>query len=433
MQNDTQWLQKLQIFINKKLMPITKDQKERNQFLTPDSMAIWAKAFTHETYDPSFNYEELEFQGDAILKSVFPEYLMTRFPHLSKDGYTDLNSKYMGAVQHFTLSQKMGFAPFIRVRGLDYPIQNIQADLLESFFGALNAIANNIVKGLGYIYSYNMIAYLFEDIYIDGSKSNKGSEKTQVQQIFTRFDLPKPNEKTYEPSKNEYNVSILLNPNINNQTILEISKSSDVSRSKSEHDAYSEAIKKLSEMGIITVKHTVTENFRSGSSNMITFSVELLPEHIKFLNEYSVNVTNKTIGSASAQTKKEAEAKAYTNALDTLTSYGITSDWAEKAKLEKDLSDPIISGAAEIRNSRNKNYADLAKERAKNEGFDSLKFAIPRKTVTPSGAVVQLLGITKNGYKRLLCYIHTTDRSNSYQIAKATIVKNYATRTDCLN
>ena len=36
---------------------------------------VWIRAFTSETYDPTFNYEDLEYVGDRILKVVFIKYL----------------------------------------------------------------------------------------------------------------------------------------------------------------------------------------------------------------------------------------------------------------------------------------------------------------------------------------------------------------------
>lgn len=351
MNNKTQiqWLQGLQSFLNTLLQPIIKDQRERYRFLDADAMKIWASAFTHETFSPSDNYEDLEFLGDAVLKSVFPEYLMERLPHLHKGEYTELNVYYMSKIKQAELARKMGLGNYIRVTGIERAILNLETDVFESFFGALNKISNMIKKRSGNSNCTDMIEYLFRDIEIDESKG-RGSAKTQVIQIFVRFDLPKPEE--------------IIN----------------------DFDKYH-----------------------------IKFSVVLLPAHTEFLRSYGVNINNRTIGYGQGATKAEAQFEAYTQAFDLLANLGITTEWAEEAKQIRDFTDPSVVS-----------YVPAANERLKREGFISMYFFIPRKTVTPKGAVVQLVGVRNDGQHEVLSYIYANDRENSYRTAKTQIVQQYA-------
>ncbi len=105
-----QWLHRLQLFIDRLLEPIIKDRKARNRYLDEKAMAIWMIAFTHETVSMTDNYEELEFLGDAILKAVFPKYLMQRFPNLKKGDYTELNTAYMSKMMQARLSRELGLS-----------------------------------------------------------------------------------------------------------------------------------------------------------------------------------------------------------------------------------------------------------------------------------------------------------------------------------
>ena len=191
------WLQKLQAFINALLTPIIKTQDERNQYIDSKAMKTWTTAFTHETFSPSDNNEDLEFQGDAILKAAFPKYLRARFPYLHKNYFTELNVFYMSKVEQGKLAIKMGLGDYLRVKGLDQVIFNLQTDLFEAFFGALDVVSDSIVQGLGFANCYNMIIHLFSTIDIDEA-NGKGSAKTQVQQIFKRFDLGNVKEITEE-------------------------------------------------------------------------------------------------------------------------------------------------------------------------------------------------------------------------------------------
>lgn len=345
----TQWLQRLQLFLNKLLEPIIPDQAQRNRYLEPRAMVIWARAFTHETVSPSDNYEDLEFLGDAMLKASFPKYLMRRLPHLHKGEYTELNVFYMSKLRQAELSRRLGFGEYILVTGIDRAILNLETDVFESFFGALDTISDMITPGLGFANCYNMIIHIFKDIEIDESKG-RGSAKTQVIQIFVRFDLPKPVEIADE-----------------------------------------------------------TDRFN------IKFSVRLQPEHIAFLRSYGVEIRDPLIGYGQAPTKADASSKAYAQALETLADHGITTEWAEEAKQARDFMDPSVAP-----------YVAAASARLQKEGFDTMYFFVPRKTVTPKGAIVQLVGVRPTGQHEVLTYTYATERENSYRAAKTLVVQQYA-------
>lgn len=344
-----QWLQRLQLFLDKLLTVLFPVKATRDKYLTPMMMVIWGIAFTHETVSPSDNYEDLEYLGDAMLKAVFPKYLMRKLPELHKGEYTELNVYYMSKIRQAELSRRLGFGEYIRVQGIDRAILNLETDVFESFFGALDTISDMLVHGLGFANCYKMIEYIFKDIVIDPA-NGRGSAKTQVIQMFVRFDLPKPQEYADETDK----------------------------------------------------YHT-------------TFTVSLPRENLEFLHSYTVDIDDPIIGYGQGATKKEAEYEAYTQALNLLASYGITTEWAEEAKQARDFMEPSVA-----------RYVPAAAQRLEREGFDKMYFFIPRKTVTPKGAIVQLVGIRPTGKHEVLSYTYATERENSYQAAKTLVVQQYA-------
>jgi dsRNA-specific ribonuclease len=345
-----QWLQSLQSFLNTLLMPILPKDEVRYKYLGPAQMSIWETAFTHETVSPSNNYEDLEYLGDMVLKYVFPKYMMARMPHLSKSEYTELNVAYMSKMYQARLAQEMGLPQYVRVQGLDRVILNIEADAFESFFGALDKVTDTVVMGLGVNNCYKMITHLFTGREIDESKG-RGSSKTQVIQMFVRFELPKPRD--------------------------------------------------------------VVEDDGNGRSTV--FKVELTDEHLEFLRKYGLNIRDRTIGYAVGATKKEAEVEAYNSALRKLASYGITTKWAEDARLNIDLSDPNVAP-----------YVPQARKRLAKEGFVRMYYFIPRKTVTATGAVVQLVGVRANGSQEVLVYVYAHDRTIGYRESKGHLMQTYA-------
>jgi dsRNA-specific ribonuclease len=408
-----QWLQRLQSFLNALLTPIIKDQSDRNRYIDANAMPIWASAFTHETWSPSDNYEDLEFLGDAVLKAVFPKYLMKRFPYLHKGEYTELNIAYMSKMMQAELARKMGLSEHIRVKGINRAILNLETDVFESFFGALDTISDNVMPGLGFSNCYNMIVHLFSTIEIDESKG-RGSAKTQVIQMFSRFDLPAPDEITDGKS-----VDVVINDNLLNLikskginiTNTNIGHGSHIKDTNARNMAYSQAIEALADYGLVTINEADVAT----ANGSIDFAVKLTPAHRTFLRTYNVNIQNPSIGIGRAATKKEAEYLAYNQALDTLAKLGITTEWAEEAKQTRDFSDQLITPNLQ-----------RAIERLQREGYQSMYFFIPRKTGTKQGAIVQLVGVRPNGKNEVISYTFSADRSNSFRNAKALVVHQYA-------
>jgi dsRNA-specific ribonuclease len=366
---ELQWLQQLQSFLNTLLRHIIPDQTTRNRYLDRDAMIIWAKAFTHETFSPTANYEDLEFLGDAILKSVFPKYLMKRFPYFHKNEYTELNVAYMSKIMQATLSRKLGFSPYIRIKGLDKAILNLETDVFESFFGALDTISDNVLFGLGLANCYNMIVYIFKDIEIDEDRA-RGAAKTRVDQIFTRFGLPKPGQIIDNTNRFNIKVSVALPL---------------------------ESVKFLANYGVNIEGPTVR--------------YEVIEKNPPAVRKY----TGIVIAAKYAATSAEADFEAYTEAVNFLADRGITTEWAEEAKREVEFSDPLIAP-----------YVGAAEQRLHAEGYKSMQIFIPRKTNTPKGAIIQLIGVRPNGRTELLSYTYSTDQDTRHRAAKGLIVEQYA-------
>jgi len=421
------WLQGLQSLLDKVLTPIISDTEMRKKFLTPDMMKIWATAFTHETVSPTDNYEELEYVGDGLLKAIFPKYLRKEFPCFNKADYTELNTAYMSKMVQAQLAKKLGLTEYILVKGIDKAILNLETDVFESFIGALDTVADIITDDKGFKYCYSMIHHLFEDIVIDEEKI-KGSAKTQVIQMFVRFDLPKPKEissgYTVSVESTELFKSFLRSKGINKNIL---GKSSSSSEEDSENATYSHVINLLHENKLITIhKEKIIKN-----SDKVDFTVELTKEHLNFINTLGavprdgtakdaipIVITNPVIGYAEAATKKEASYKAYENALKTLRSHNVNLKNVRNGKRIMDmLLDSIVFP-----------YTKAAYERLEKEGYVDMYFFIPRKLVTPKGAVIELVGIKhENNRERevALAYIHAKDRDNGHSYAKAKLLEMY--------
>lgn len=418
---DELWIVRLKEMISKLLLNII-EEEDLDYYFDDDAMKIWILAFTNETYSPSDNNEDLEYLGDIVLKSIFPKYLMRKFPQLHKNDYTELNTRYMSKMEQGKLGYEMGFSKkdgtkphLIRTKGVDLMTMNLVADAFEAFFGALDTISDNIRDGLGYANCYNMIIYLFANKEISDSGSHA---KTQIQQLFTRFELPKPLEKSDEGKEIQikFTPKMMLYLKQNNIKTNEL-----LSHSNEKKDAYKQAIFTLQKLDIIKTNE-ITQTNKNKDKQM--FDVILTNNHLNFLKNYGISLNNNIIGHGEAPTKKDAEFKAYFNALDFLSKIkvdlapeGITTSWAEKNKLLLDISHPDVS-----------KYLKPVAAKLSKEQFVSFEFVTPAKTSEKKNALIQLIGIRSDGKKYVLAStkVDQKDRKNGNIAARAILMKEYA-------
>lgn len=412
MEESLTWEQKLRNFIKNLLQNIISKQDVLLKLVDEKSMEVWKKAFTHETFSRSDNYEDLEFLGDAILKSVFTKYLMESFPTFHKNQYTELFSSYMSKMIQGEIARSMNFKEYIRVNSIEKASFNLEADVFESFFGALFTVSEIIINGLGFINCYNMIVYLYKNIKIDISKA-RGSPKTQVLQIFSRFDLSSVEEEviggpTYQVTIHAKDKIISDLKSIGIYTNL-LAQTTSSKEKDAKFNAYDNAIKILDKAGVIKI----TESQRKSQDNLITFKVKLSQSHIDFLRRYNINIKDPVIGEASADTKNQAEHRAYENALNFLNRIGITTEWAEKNKRLKEFQELGDLGTRAL-------------EKAKQLGYKEIYFNIPKKTVTTKTSIIQLIGEKDNEVKVLgSININLNNKDNNFFIARSYLIKEF--------
>ncbi|MCD4669211.1 MAG: ribonuclease III [Actinomycetia bacterium] len=112
------------------------------RFSSPD---LLEKALTHssctECSNSGYNYERLEFLGDAVLELVTREYLMNEFPQESEGYLTRRKIKIVMKQNLAEHGRRFGLNRFVQVgSGFDASegaVDTIAADALEAIIGAI--------------------------------------------------------------------------------------------------------------------------------------------------------------------------------------------------------------------------------------------------------------------------------------------------------
>ena len=183
---DKQWYENLQSFIYALLEPVIPDNELRKKYVSNDAMKIWAKAFTHESYDPNNNYEEYEMFGDRLITAQFVDYLLRTEPNIKKDRLSNAVTYYMGRKKQGEYAMELKLLSMMRMYVTEtYDNGHIKSDALESFYGALFNVGNSILNGLGYINTATFLDKIFEDKTID---EDIDPPLTFILELFKRLD-----------------------------------------------------------------------------------------------------------------------------------------------------------------------------------------------------------------------------------------------------
>ena len=177
------------------------------------AMKEWAKCFTHKTVDANNNNDGLEFYGDATLKYAFPMYFSERLSDvLDQRSATLLTNYYMSTDYQAHLSRTLGLVEYVRydpaVPGIN---DKVSEDTFEAFIGTLNKLANRrIQNGMGYLYAFNILIYLFQNVNLDPSRIEK-DDITKLKEIFDKLEWGQPNYvvvQSENPTLGQYRATV---------------------------------------------------------------------------------------------------------------------------------------------------------------------------------------------------------------------------------
>lgn len=183
-------------FLRKRLKRIV-DQEILDDFLTPESMKVWTRAFTDQSYSTD-NYELYEIIGDSAIGLAFYDVIREAFPTITQPKiYSTLKEFYLSEVSLRDLAIKAGFLDFLIADRLVLNSTEIKRkiaeDLWESYHGALKELGDKIGLekfgiGVGYQCVKNSMIEVLNDLDIDKNRG-AGAFKNQLSEIMSALGI----------------------------------------------------------------------------------------------------------------------------------------------------------------------------------------------------------------------------------------------------
>lgn len=166
------------------------EPSDLNLYVSPQAMKIWERAFTPEFTDPWDNLENAEYRGDRVLKTINPLYLLKRLTDYTEAEVSKTDMLIMEKKTQSDLAIEMGLTHYLKSDKKEVNI-SIYGDLFESFFGALDEVAELVMEYMGLIICDQMNRFIFNQNTIP-RKLKEGDIKMNVEQIFIQLGLTQP-------------------------------------------------------------------------------------------------------------------------------------------------------------------------------------------------------------------------------------------------
>jgi dsRNA-specific ribonuclease len=162
-------------------------------------MALYSRAFTHQSIDAEQNYEFLEILGDATCNKIVVWYIKDRFPVLQNTAGVKVIARLrinLVSKKNFSLlAEKLGFDDFISCEKeiKEQKGKSLLEDVFEAFFGATETLLDSIVhSGAGYGICFKILKSIFDDLPISLKYEDLYDPITRLKETldFYRSNLP---------------------------------------------------------------------------------------------------------------------------------------------------------------------------------------------------------------------------------------------------
>lgn len=165
------------------------DQNTIGIIVNDANMQYWVIAFTHMSVDPnpSSNYEPFEILGDKVLGLNFTQIVQQAYRSVGKEAepgrITELLSDIMNSKFQEKLSEKWGLIKLLLINAPT--VKKTGSDVFEAFFGMLSYIGDLMGRGVGYIWTFNVLHRMLSNI--DFVNHVIEQPKVFINEVFTKY------------------------------------------------------------------------------------------------------------------------------------------------------------------------------------------------------------------------------------------------------
>lgn len=232
------------------------------KFIDDKYMSIWDNIFNEGIYN-----EKFQFFGELLIKSLLARNLTKMYTDYNKEDYNNILSNVVQNYSLFLLSEPWSFLSENRV--------------LESFFGAVRHISDELLNGTGLLNCSKLVKVIFKKELIP-YEYKYTHPKTVVEQMFSPFFGQKNSKPTIEYVYDE-------------------------------------------------------------EEKLHYYKISLTDEQLKFLHQYNFKIKNKLLSESTGPIKNQVQKEAYANALLTLEKYNINKTELNKIKNILDFKHPKLN------------------------------------------------------------------------------------------
>lgn len=157
------WINNLKMMLTHVLPYFLGTESILDHYLSDESMIVWTRAFIHPTFNRIYGYEAIETLGDIMIKFMFCNYMVSKYPRFTHTELTEYSNEYMSKYHQYYIADDLSLTTFfLGDTNLISHSYKTKTDLMETFSGALFEISQRINACLGFVVGQNFINLIGE-------------------------------------------------------------------------------------------------------------------------------------------------------------------------------------------------------------------------------------------------------------------------------
>lgn len=199
---------------------------------------LYKEAFTHSSKKESYNYQRLEFLGDAVLSLIIADYLFLKYTHLPEGDLTKLRTKLVNKQILKDVALKLNLNQFAahQLNPSELEKSSLYCDMTEALIGAIY-----LDKGIEYVKRFIKEKIIEQLNEVQTIEDNDYKSKIYILAQKHKWHIKFITEKIEKVNnENIFTISLKINSDI-------VASAKHYSKKQAEQMACKDALEKLNE------------------------------------------------------------------------------------------------------------------------------------------------------------------------------------------